>query len=193
MQSLNKTIEPPKEAPPSPKNIPVLKDNAPMYHVAPKEHVYRDIRPLISLPDPPPVPQCMLPKVIYESFTPENTHQMREYMLEITLKNIKRMRKHKLMSEESYQKFGINPDELPQQEIDMESPLIRFKVRKQKLDRMLDKEYLRFDSAIESGNLDRVEAFPLNHKTVEMCRAQNALVVQKYNLFCKVDTNTKGH
>ena len=91
------------------------------------------------------------------------------------------------------EKFRINPDELPQQEIDMESPLIRFKVRQQKLDRMLDKEYLRFDSAIESGNLERVEAFPLNHKTVEMCRAQNALVIQKYNLFCKVDTNTKGH
>ena len=100
-----------------------------MFHVAPKEHIYRDIRHTITLPDPPPVPQCMLPKLIYEAFTPENTHQMREYMLEIILRNIKRMRKHKLMSEESYQKFRIDPDALPQQEIDLESPLVRFKVR----------------------------------------------------------------
>ena len=46
----------------------------------------------------------------------------------------------------------------------------------------IEKDCLKFDSLIESGNLDRVEALPrlLNN-------------VQKYNLYCKVDTNTKGH
>ena len=38
---------------------------------------------------------------------------------------------------------------------------------------MIDPEYLRFDSVIESGNLDRVEAFPINHNMVDMARSTN--------------------
>ena len=32
---------------------------------------------------------------------------------------------------------------------------------------MLDPEYLKFDSTIESGNLERVEAYPINHRMIE--------------------------
>ena len=111
------------------------------------------------------------------------------------------MRKHNLISEEAFKKFKIpedpqsDPKSGPQEAESpgLVSPLKHFKERTKRLNRVLDPEYLRFDSTIESGNLERVEAFPLNHKNVEICRASNQLVVQKYNLFCKVDTNTKGH
>ena len=57
---------------------------------------------------------------------------------------------------------------------------------------MQDEDYLKFDSAIESGNLERVEAYPLFKSHSEL-RHGTANRLQKYNLFCKVDTNTKGH
>ena len=37
------------------------------------------------------------PEVIYQSYTPGDTHMMREYMLHVILKNVKRMLKHKLI------------------------------------------------------------------------------------------------
>jgi len=45
--------------------------------------------------------------VIYESFSPDNSHQMREYMLHVVTKNIKRMRKHKLISDEVSRMFKL--------------------------------------------------------------------------------------
>ena len=58
---------------------------------------------------------------------------------------------------------------------------------------LLDPEYLKFNSSFECGNLDRVEAFPINHKMINSLRAAKETVIHKYNLFIKVDTNTKGH
>lgn len=58
---------------------------------------------------------------------------------------------------------------------------------------MQDEEYLMFDSTIESGNLERVDAYPINHKIVDVQRASDGIVQHKYLLYCKVDTNTKGH
>ena len=46
-------------------------------------------------------------KKIYQSYTPENTHLMREYMLYVILRNIRYMRKHKLISEETFEKFKL--------------------------------------------------------------------------------------
>ena len=34
--------------------------------------------------------------------------------------------------------------------------------------RLLNPEYLKFDSTIESGNLERVDAFQVNNRIVEM-------------------------
>ena len=58
---------------------------------------------------------------------------------------------------------------------------------------LLDPEYLKFNSSFESGNLDRVEAFPINHNMISSLRAAKETVIHEYNLFIKVDTNTKGH
>ena len=51
---------------------------------------------------------------------------------------------------------------------------------------------MHFDSTIESGNLERVEAYPLFKGFFDMKRGTVGRS-QKYDLFCKVDTNTKGH
>ena len=59
--------------------------------------------------------------------------------------------------------------------------------------RTQDPQLLKFDSTIESGNLERVEAQPISLKYIEMQKANSQPVIQKYNLYCKVDTNTKGH
>ena len=62
-------------------------------------------------------------------------------------------------------------------------------LKKMKKDaKLADEDQLQFDSLIESGNLDRVEAYPM-HKGLD----GKAVGIQKYNLYCKVDTNTRGH
>lgn len=72
--------------------------------LAPTKEVYmRDIRANLA---PIAVPM----RTIYESFTPENTHLMREYMLHIMIKNVRRMRKHRLISESVFEKFSLLPD-----------------------------------------------------------------------------------
>ena len=49
---------------------------------------------------------------IYEAYSPENTHMMREYMLHVMLKNVERMRKHKLITEAVYRKFWLEQFDL---------------------------------------------------------------------------------
>ena len=56
-----------------------------------------------------------------------------------------------------------------------------------------DDEYLKFDSTIEGGNLDRAEVYPLSMARAARQRLAAETVHQMYNLYCKVDTNTKGH
>ena len=114
---------------------------------------------------------------------------MREYNLHVILHNIERMKKYKLITEAAYDKFRL-PKSTNASVHNLPSA---FKQKRKELNKKLDPEYLRFDSMIESGNLERAEAFPINHSQFEMARARHQTVVQKYNLFCKVDTNTKGH
>ena len=55
-------------------------------------------------------------KTIYESYTPENTHFMREYMLHVVIRRIRYMFKHKLISKATHKKFhllpGVDPPKL---------------------------------------------------------------------------------
>lgn len=90
---------------------------------------------------------------------------MREYILNIVLRNVKRMLKHRIVSLAAYKRFKLNGETIAN------SPLIKFREQQKRLNKALEPEYLRFDSAIESGNLERVEAFPLNNKIVEMARS----------------------
>lgn len=130
--------------------------------------MYRDVRPTIAVQYGNPY---VMTKVIYESYAPENTHQMREYILNVTLRNVKRMLKHGLMTPAAYERFKLTDVTIP------DSPLAKFRSRQKRLNKVLEPEYLQFDSVIESGNLERVEAFPLNHKLVEMARASRQTVL----------------
>ena len=53
--------------------------------------------------------EAMLPDpvTIYESYTPDNTHLMREYMLHIILKNVNRMHKTQTITEDVYKRFHL--------------------------------------------------------------------------------------
>ena len=95
-------------------------------------------------------------KKIYQSYTPENTHLMREYMLHVILRNIRYMRKHKLISEDTFERFKLL-DSLEPPEHQSEE-LTKFLSQLKKINRTLEPELLRFDSTLESGNLDRAEA-----------------------------------
>ena len=64
-----------------------------------RESVYRDIRPTMK--------PLVLWKTIFEAYTPTDSHMMREYMLYVVLKNVRRMRKHKLITESIYDKFKL--------------------------------------------------------------------------------------
>ena len=44
-------------------------------------------------------------RTLYESYNPENTHAMREYMLYVINRHIKRMHKHNLISETVFKRF----------------------------------------------------------------------------------------
>jgi hypothetical protein len=46
-------------------------------------------------------------RTIYESYTPENTHLMREYMLHVVIRSVRHMKKHKLITEAIFQKFEL--------------------------------------------------------------------------------------
>lgn len=167
----------------------------------------------------------ILPVTIYESFNAADTHELREYMLFCINKNIRRMRKHRVISEAIYERFEVLTREVTESEkeekqankkgvgrikdlvtdaISVNSelldapqtqckPLKDFLRELKKNTRLLDEEHLHFDSTIESGNLERVDAMPIHHQIVDLQRASNAEVTQKYFLYCKVDTNTRGH
>jgi hypothetical protein len=67
-----------------------------------KESYLRDIRPSINQG------LSLVPmRTIYESYTPENTHLMREYMLYVIIRNVRRMRKHKLITDAVFWKFNL--------------------------------------------------------------------------------------
>ena len=112
-------------------------------------------------------------------------------MLHVILRNIRYMRKHKLISEDTFERFQLL-DSLEPPEHQSEK-LTEFLDQVKRTNRTLEPELLRFDSTIESGNLDRAEAQPLSSTYLEQQRAAKRQVTQRYNLFCKVDTNTKGH
>lgn len=98
---------------------------------------------------------------------------MREYILHVILHNIERMRKYKLVSEAAYSKFRLLQDATNNKQSLEDGPVTAFRKRLKRLNARNDPEYLRFDSAIESGNLERVEAFPINHSLFEKARAQH--------------------
>ena len=100
---------------------------------------------------------------------------MREYMLYVILKNVRRMRKHKLITESIYNKFKLLEDQIEPPKNGSEG-FKNYLIWLKKSNRFLDQEYLRFDSAIESGNLERVEAYPINHRDVDMQRARKQIV-----------------
>ena len=50
------------------------------------------------------------PVLLYRSYSPANTHEMREYMLTVITKNVRRMLKHKLITEKTYKKFNLVED-----------------------------------------------------------------------------------
>ena len=98
-------------------------------------------------------------KRIYQSYTAENTHLMREYMLHIILRNVRYMRKHKLITEDTFERFklldSLDPPEHQSEE------LTEYLLQLKRTNKTLEPELLRFDSNLESGNLDRAEAQPL--------------------------------
>ena len=88
---------------------------------------------------------------------------MREYMLYLVDKSIERMKQNSLISEYVYHQFRRSrkpPRHLSQQ-------LLGYIAQKEKDWKLQDEEYLQFDSSIESGNLERVEAYPLYKNYVE--------------------------
>ena len=129
-------------------------------------------------------------------------------MLYCINKNIRRMRKHRVISESVYEKFDVLTREVTpsEKEVAMEekkgvgrikdlvtdaksinSELLEppetqckefksFMRELRKNNRLIDEEYLRFDSTIESGNLERVDAYPINHKIVDVQRAADGMV-----------------
>ena len=102
---------------------------------------------------------------IYESYTPKNAHLMREYMLLVIRQNIKRMLEWKTISKDIYEKFKLFDDmEKPENQSE---ELTKWMKEDEKSKRLQDPEYLIFDSMIESGNLERVEAFLINHRIVD--------------------------
>ena len=111
---------------------------------------------------------------------------MREYMLELILRNVERMRKHRLLSHAAYLKFKVN-DQLRRVSSQTDLVFTAYRNHLKSLDQKLNPNYLRFNSAFESGNLERVEL----GKTINQSGGLTS--IQKYNLYCKVDTNTKGH
>ena len=99
-------------------------------------------------------------RIVFESYTPENTHLMREYMLHVILKHVRYMLKHKLISKSTYKKFHLLPSLEPPK---LQSNELRQFLSQHKRDmRTLDPELLKFDSTIESGNLERAEAQPIS-------------------------------
>ena len=81
---------------------------------------------------------------------------MREYMLHVILRNIRYMRKHKLITEDTFERFklleSLEPPEHQSEE------LTEYLSQIKRTNRTLEPELLRFDSTLESGNLDRAEA-----------------------------------
>ena len=77
---------------------------------------------------------------IYESYTPENTHFMREYMLHVILRNVERMHKHKIITEAVYQNFHLQE---PYKAVPKQSKELREYLSQLKRDhRLADPEYL---------------------------------------------------
>lgn len=86
---------------------------------------------------------------------------MRQYILHVISKQLRRMSKNKLVSQSVLEKFknalSVNiKDKLPYSE-DFQKYFLSQKRR----EKLLNKDQLRFSSFLESGNLDRVEAFPM--------------------------------
>lgn len=52
-------------------------------------------------------------RTIYESYTPENTHLMREYMLHVIIRQVRYMLKHRLISKVTHKKFHLLPSMEP--------------------------------------------------------------------------------
>ena len=133
---------------------------------------------------------------------------MREYMLYAINKNIRRMRKHRIITESIYEKFEVLTREVTPSEKEaardnkkgaegnkdlvtdaksiyselLEPPKTQceefkeFLKQKARNHRLQDEEYLQFDSTIESGNLERVDAYPINHRIVDVQRGSNGIV-----------------
>ena len=106
-------------------------------------------------------------RTIFESYTPDNTHLMREYMLHVIIQNIRRMHKHKTISNSTFNKFRLMNDTKVSPE-NQSKDLKSFLSQVKRNHRTQDPELLQFDSTIESGNLERVEAQPISQKYVDM-------------------------
>lgn len=75
-------------------------------------------------------------------------------MLHVIVKNVAWMRKYKVISQDTYKEFKMGNLSPPETQSDQLTSYIQ----KQKNERRAKSEYLIFDSMLESGNLDRVEA-----------------------------------
>ena len=110
-----------------------------------------------------------LNQVIYESYTPRDMYEMREYILFLICKQIQR----------TPPLYGVP---LGTGEMHDLSPSLREYLARREANRKQAREkygngVLEFDSTFESGNLDRVQ----------FCTDA------EYKLYMKVDTNTRGH
>ena len=83
---------------------------------------------------------------------------MREYMLYVIQKEIVRMWKTSLITPYVYEQFMASA--VPTNS-NLSKEFMKYLAQKKKQAKISDENYLRFDSLIESGNLDRVEAYPL--------------------------------
>ena len=95
-------------------------------------------------------------------------------MLNMVIKNVRRMKKHYLISETTFNKFQLqdkftNPHQSEE--------LTEYVKALKKANIVIGaKEYLSFNSHIEGGNLERAEAYPLNFKLVMRQRMANEIV-----------------
>ena len=86
--------------------------------------------------------------------------------------NVRRMLRDKLITYSTFNQFR-----LPEIEMTHTPELSNYLDRLKRRHIKQDPELLKFDSNLEGGNLDRVEAQSLSLKYVEMCRSRKQPVV----------------
>lgn len=112
----------------------------------------------------------MSSSIIYKAYEPSNVQELREYMMYLMTKRIKKLKKENIISPLGNGVFK-----------NLSTKLCRYLMQNvEKMHRIKkSNNVLWFDSLFESGNL---------------LQAQKSLTLKDtYNLFMQVDTNTRGH